>query len=92
MLGEFQISGIQRAKKGEPKIDVTFEINVSGLLTVTAQDQVTGSKANVVIENDAGRHNPEDVERMIAEAERLRAEDDARVKEVEEELGLEAED
>mmetsp|Transcript_10846 Transcript_10846/g.19315 ORF Transcript_10846/g.19315 Transcript_10846/m.19315 type:complete len:702 (-) Transcript_10846:610-2715(-) len=92
LLGEFMISGIQRAKKGEPKIDVTFEINVSGLLTVTAQDQVTGSKANVVIENDAGRHNPEDVERMIAEAERLRAEDEARVKEVEEELGLEAED
>mmetsp|Transcript_10845 Transcript_10845/g.19313 ORF Transcript_10845/g.19313 Transcript_10845/m.19313 type:complete len:702 (-) Transcript_10845:388-2493(-) len=92
LLGEFMISGIQRAKKGEPKIDVTFEINVSGLLTVTAQDQVTGAKANVVIENDAGRHNPEDVERMIAEAERLREEDDKRVKEVEDELGFEAED
>jgi len=86
LLGEFVISGIERAKKGTPKVDVCFEINVSGLLTVTAQDQATGAKANIVIENDIGRHSPEEVERMIADAEKLREEDDKRVKEAEEEF------
>jgi len=86
LLGEFVISGIERAKKGTPKVDVSFEINVSGLLTVTAQDQATGAKANIVIENDIGRHSPEEVERMIADAEKLREEDDKRVKEAEEEF------
>jgi L1 cell adhesion molecule like protein len=92
LLGEFVISGIERAKKGVPKIDVTFQINVSGLLTVTACDQATGAKANITIENDIGRHSQEEVDRMIAEAERLREEDASRVKEVEEELGIDAED
>jgi len=87
LLGEFVISGIERAKRGVPKIDVTFEINVSGLLTVSARDQMTGAQANIVIQNDVGRHTPEDIARMLAEAERLRAEDDRRVQEAEEAAG-----
>nr|WMV69919.1 heat shock 70 kDa protein [Euglena gracilis]BDX17135.1 heat shock 70 kDa protein family A 4 [Euglena gracilis] len=89
LLGEFVISGIERAKRGVPKIDVTFEINVSGLLTVTARDQTTGANAKIAIQNDRGRHSQEDVERMIAEAERLRLVDEQRVREAEQEYAEE---
>lgn len=78
LLGEFRITGVERAKKGEAKILVTFEVNTSGLLTVTAKDKVTGAESNVEIQHDRGRLSSEDIDRMVAEAERLRAEDEAR--------------
>jgi L1 cell adhesion molecule like protein len=76
LLGEFQISGIERAAAGEPKIDVTFEVNTNGLLTVTAKDRVTGVEANVSLQHDRGRLTPEEIERMCAEAEAMAAEDE----------------
>lgn len=78
LLGEFQISGIERAAAGEPKIDVTFEVNTNGLLTVTAKDRVTGVEANVSLQHDRGRLTPEQIERMCAEAEAM-AEEDERI-------------
>eukprot|EP00993_Chasmostoma_nieuportense_P003961 NODE_464_length_2196_cov_111.089415_g428_i0.p1 GENE.NODE_464_length_2196_cov_111.089415_g428_i0~~NODE_464_length_2196_cov_111.089415_g428_i0.p1 ORF type:complete len:709 (+),score=177.57 NODE_464_length_2196_cov_111.089415_g428_i0:55-2127(+) len=86
LLGEFKISGIERAKQGVAKIDVTFDINANGLLTVTARDRVTGVVADIRIENDRGRPAPEEVERMVREAEEMRAEDERRVQEAEAEL------
>ena len=76
LLGEFQITGIERAKKGEPKIDVQFEVNTNGLLTVTARDRETGANAEVKLQHDRGRLSPEEIERMCAEAEAMRAEDE----------------
>ena len=76
LLGEFQISGIERAAAGEPKIDVTFEVNTNGLLTVTAKDRVTGVEANVSLQHDRGRLTPEEIERMCADAEAMAAEDE----------------
>ena len=76
LLGEFQIEGIERAKAGEPKIDVIFEVNTNGLLTVIARDQVTGAQADVKLQHDRGRLSPEDIERMCAEAEAMRTEDE----------------
>ena len=55
LLGEFSITGVQRAKRGEPKVDVTFEVNANGLLSVAACDKVTGAKADVEIAHDRGR-------------------------------------
>ena len=78
LLGEFQISGIERASAGEPKIDVTFEVNTNGLLTVTAKDRVTGVEANVSLQHDRGRLTAEEIERMCAEAEAM-AEEDERI-------------
>lgn len=71
---------MQRAKKGEAKILVTFEVNTSGLLTVTARDKVTGAEANVEIQHDRGRLSTDDIDRMVAEAERLRMDDEARLR------------
>ena len=67
---------IERAKAGEPKIDVIFEVNTNGLLTVTARDQVTGAQADVKLQHDRGRLTPEEIDRMCKEAEEMRAEDE----------------
>jgi len=80
-LGEFTISGIQKAKKGEAKVDMTFEIDSNGLLTVTAQDQVTGATANVSIQHDKGRLSPSDIKRLQKEAEQFAVEDELRARE-----------
>jgi L1 cell adhesion molecule like protein len=76
-LGEFKISGIERAKRGDPKVEVTFELDANGILSVRAQDKVTGAKAETQIKADKGRLTDEQVEKMIAEAEKYRAEDEA---------------
>merc|ERR1719217_698790 len=76
LLGEFNITGIERAKRGEAKIDVTMEVSTNGLLTVVARDKVTCAKANVEIAHDRGRLSNEEVEAMVAEAERMREEDE----------------
>ena len=78
LLGEFNITGVERAKRGEAKILVTFEVNTSGMLAVGARDKTTGAEANVEIQHDRGRLSGEEIERMCAEAERMRIADEAR--------------
>ena len=78
LLGEFNITGVERAKRGEAKILVTFEVNTSGMLAVSARDKVTGSEANVEIQHDRGRLSGEEIDRMCQEAERMRLQDEAR--------------
>ncbi len=74
-LGEFKISGVQRAKRGEPKVEVTFSLDANGILSVTAMDKVTGAQAKADIKADRGRLTEADIERMVADAERYREED-----------------
>jgi heat shock protein 1/8 len=74
-LGEFKISGVQRAKRGEPKVEVTFSLDANGILSVTAMDKVTGAQAKADIKADRGRLTDTDIERMIADAEKYREED-----------------
>jgi len=74
-LGEFKISGVQRAKRGEPKVEVTFALDANGILSVTAFDAVTGAQAKADIKADRGRLTDGEIERMIADAERYREED-----------------
>jgi len=76
-LGEFTISGVERAKRGEPKVEVTFQLDANGILSVSAMDKVTGARARSEIKADRGRLTDEDVERMVADAELYKAEDDA---------------
>jgi L1 cell adhesion molecule like protein len=79
-LGEFQISGIERARRGEPKVEVTFSLDANGILSVSARDKVTGASANAEIKADKGRLTDEEVEKMINDAEKFRAEDEALAK------------
>lgn len=80
LLGKFDLTGIPPAPRGVPQIEVTFEIDVNGILKVTAEDKGTGSKNQIVIQNDQNRLSPEDIERMINDAEKY-ADEDKKVKE-----------
>jgi len=79
ILGKFDLTGIPSAPRGVPQIEVTFEIDVNGILKVSAEDKGTGNKNNIVINNDQNRLSPEDIERMINDAEKF-ADDDAKLK------------
>ena len=75
-LGEFMIRGIQRAKRGEPKIDVTFELDANGILNVSAFDAETGASASTTIANSPGHISPDEIARMVRIAEENRAADE----------------
>lgn len=80
ILGSFDLTGIPPAPRGVPQIEVTFEIDVNGILKVTAEDKGTGNKEKITITNDHNRLTPDDIERMIKDAEQF-AEEDKKVKE-----------
>eukprot|EP00056_Hartaetosiga_gracilis_P002842 m.57141 g.57141 ORF g.57141 m.57141 type:complete len:656 (-) comp11217_c0_seq1:218-2185(-) len=80
LLGKFDLNDIPPAPRGTPQIEVTFEIDVNGILRVSAEDKATGSSESITITNDQNRLTPEDIERMVAEAERY-ADEDKKVKE-----------
>ena len=80
MLGIFALEGIPPAPKGVPRIEVTFEVDTNGLLTVFAKDLGTGKSANVRITNSTSL-SKEEVERMIQDAER-HAEEDRKRREI----------
>jgi L1 cell adhesion molecule like protein len=82
MLGEFTISGIESAKRGEPQVDVSFSIDSNGILNVTAKDQKTGAHAKIQI-SSRSRATTEEIDKMVAEAERYASEDKERVKKIE---------
>lgn len=77
LLGKFALQDIPPAPRGEPKIKVCFDIDADGILNVSAEDQTTGLKDNITITNDKGRLSKDEIERMVQEAERYKAEDEA---------------
>merc|ERR1711966_453720 len=80
MLGKFDLQNIPPAPRGVPQIEVTFEIDVNGVLRVSAEDKGAGSKEQITISNDQNRLTPEDIERMVQDAEKF-ADEDAKIKE-----------
>jgi len=80
LLGKFELGGIPPAPRGQPQIEVTFEIDSNGILNVGAEDKGTGKAEKITITNDKGRLTEEEIERMVKEAEEY-AEEDKKVKE-----------
>jgi len=74
-LGKFELSGIPNAPRGVPKIQVTFELDADGILHVSAKDEGTSKTETITIKNDKGRLTPEEIERMVKEAEQFADED-----------------
>jgi len=64
LLGKFELSGITPAPRGVPQIEVTFEIDVNGILNVAAEDKGTGNRQQITITNDKGRLTEEEIKRM----------------------------
>jgi L1 cell adhesion molecule like protein len=69
LLGKFELSGIQRALRGVPQIEVTFDIDVNGILDVSAYDKMTGTSNSITINTDKGRLSKEEINRLVEEAE-----------------------
>merc|ERR1711935_151173 len=78
-LGKFDLTGVPPAPRGVPQIEVTFEIDANGILVVSAEDKGTGSKEKITITNDQNRLTPEDIEKMINDAETF-ADEDSKLK------------
>jgi len=77
VLGTFQLDNIPPAPRGQPKINVTYDISADGILNVTAEvENVEGGKKSLTITNDNNRLSKDDIERMIAEAEKFKEEDE----------------
>jgi heat shock 70kDa protein 1/2/6/8 len=70
------ISGVERAKAGEPQVEVTFALDANGILQVSAVDTVTNATAKAEIKADRGRLTDDEIDRMINEAESYRAADE----------------
>merc|ERR1712187_412958 len=80
LLGKFELGGIPPAPRGQPQIEVTFEIDSNGILNVGAEDKGTGKSEKITITNDKGRLTEEQIEKMIKEVEQF-ADEDKKVKE-----------
>merc|ERR1712137_843611 len=89
LLGKFELSGIPPAPRGVPQIEVTFDIDANGILNVSAEDKSSGNKNNITITNDKGRLSKDEVDRMVNEAEKYKAEDEAHKAKVDAKNGLE---
>ena len=75
LLGTFELAGIPPGPRGQPQIEVTFEIDVNGILTVSAEEKSTGTVEQVTITSDKGRLSEEEIERMVREAEEMAEQD-----------------
>ena len=89
LLGKFELQGIPPAPRGVPQINVCFDIDANGILNVSAEDKSTGQKNKITITNDKGRLSKEEIERMVQEAEKYKAEDEEHKKKIEAKNGLE---
>ncbi|KAF6201496.1 hypothetical protein GE061_003887 [Apolygus lucorum] len=76
LLGTFDLTGIPPAPRGVPQIEVTFDLDANGILNVSAKDSSSGKSKNIVIKNDKGRLSKEEIDRMVNEADRYKAEDE----------------
>ena len=89
LLGKFSLDQIPPMPRGQPQIEVTFDIDANGILNVSAVEKSTGKENKITITNDKGRLSREEIESMLSEAEQFKAEDDANRNRIEAKNGLE---
>ena len=77
LLGKFTLDNIPPMPRGQPQIDVSFDVDSNGILNVSAVEKSTGKVEQITITNDSGRLSERDIERMVNEAEKFKAEDEA---------------
>ena len=90
LLGKFELTGIPPAPRGVPQIEVTFDLDANGIMNVSAVEKGTGKSNKIVITNDKGRLSKEDIEQMLADAEKYKEEDEKEGQRVSAKNGLES--
>lgn len=75
-LGEFQLDGIPAMPRGQPQIEVSFDVDANGILKVSAKELTTGKEQTITISNDGSRLNKEQIDKMVEEAEKYKEEDE----------------
>jgi heat shock protein 1/8 len=90
LLGKFELTGIPPAPRGVPQIEVTFDVDANGIMNVSAVEKGTGKTNKITITNDKGRLSKEDIERMLADAEKYKEEDEAEASRIQAKNGLES--
>merc|ERR1711959_392373 len=89
LLGKFELCGIPPAPRGTPQINVSFGIDANAILNVSAEEKSTGKINKITITNDKGRLSKEEIEKMVQEAEKYKAEDDKHKERIEAKNSLE---
>merc|ERR1712157_149291 len=90
LLGKFDLQGIPPAPRGVPQIEVAFDLDANSILSVTAEDKNNAStKKSIKIEQQKGRLSSDEIDRIVKEAEKFKAEDDAKKQKVDAKNSLE---
>ena len=89
LLGKFNLEGIPPAKRGVPQIEVTFDVDTNGIMNVSAVEKSIGKCEKITITNNKGRLSKEDIEKMVKDAEKYRAEDELIKKKIDAKNNLE---
>merc|ERR1712238_406042 len=90
LLGQFELSGIPPAPRGTPKIEVSFDVDANGILSISAHDQASGASKSFTITSEKGRLSEEEIEKMVAESEEFADQDKEEKEKVKSRNGLEA--
>merc|ERR1711962_209471 len=90
LLGKFDLTGTPPAPRGTPQIEVTFDVDANGILNVSAVDKSSGKQNKITITNDKGRLSKEDIEKMVADAEKFKADDEKQKDRISAKNGLES--
>jgi len=88
-LGRFDLRGIPPMPRGMPQIEITYEVDVNGILNVSACEKSTGKSEKITIQNESNRLSKDQIEKMVADAEKFKSEDEAAQKRVEAKNNLE---
>ena len=83
LLGQFEMSGIPPAPRGVPKIEVAFDVDANGILSISASDQASGASKSITITSEKGRLSDDDIERMVREAEEFAEQDEKEKQKIE---------
>jgi molecular chaperone DnaK (HSP70) len=90
LLGQFELTGIPPAPRGVPQIEVSFDVDANGILSISASDKGTGKQESLTITSEKGRLSEEEIERMVQEAEEFAEQDAAEKAKVQARNELEA--
>ena len=88
-LGEFQLTGIPPMPRGQPQIEISYEVDANGILKVSAVEKSSGKSEEITIKNESNRLSKDDIEKMVEEAEKFKEDDELVVQKLESKNGLE---